>query len=90
MIVSERTRTIDATVFRIALIPTVKRQLVAVVEVDAFIPEMWRANIPQVDARWVESGVFRTKAYVLENRHSRALAQFLASGAHVLDLRDGA
>ncbi|UEP49634.1 hypothetical protein LMA00_07760 [Burkholderia ambifaria] len=88
MVISERTRTIDATVFRIARIATVKRQLIAAVEVDAFIPEMWRANIPQVDARWVEPGVFRTRAYVLENKKSRVLARFLTSGAHVMELRD--
>ena len=89
IVVSERTRTIDATVLRIARIATVKRQLIAAVEVDAFIPEMWRGSIPQIDARWVAPGVFRTRAYVLENRKSRVLAQFLESGAQVMDLGDG-
>lgn len=87
VIVSERTRTIDATVFRIARIVTVKRQLIAAVEVDAFIPEMWRTHIPQLDARWVGPGIFRTKAYVLENKKSDALARFLESGLSVMDLR---
>lgn len=84
----ERTREIDATVLRIARIVTVKRQLVAAVEVDAFIPEMYRAHIPKLDARWVEPDVFRTKAYVYRNRHSRELGQFLDSGALEIDLRD--
>lgn len=85
----ERTREIDATVFRIARIATVKRQLITAVEVDAFIPEMWRARIPQVDPRWVDpvEGIFRTKAYVYRNRKSSEMGQFLESGALVLDLR---
>ncbi|VWC91225.1 gp64 [Burkholderia lata] len=85
----ERTREIDATVFRIARIATVKRQLITAVEVDAFIPEMHRARMPKVDPRWVEPGVFRTRAYVYRNQKSPVLGRFLASGAHVLDLRDG-
>ncbi len=84
----ERTREIDATVFRIARIATVKRQLITAVEVDAFIPEMHRARIPQIDPRWIEPGVFRTKAYVYRNRHSRELSRFLDSGAPVLDLSE--
>ncbi len=84
----EHTREIDATVFRIARIATVKRQLITAVEVDAFIPEMWRARMPKADWRWVEPGVFRTKAYVYRNQKSRELGQFLASGALVLDLRE--
>lgn len=84
----ERTREIDATVFRIARIATVKSHLIAAVEVYAFIPEMHRARIPQVDERWVEPGVFRTKAYVVRNRNSRELRQFLESGAPAIDLRD--
>lgn len=88
MVIYERTREIDATVFRIARIATVKRQLIASVEVDAFIPEMYRTRIPQVDARWVEPGVFRTRAYVHRNRKSREMGQFLESGALVLDFRE--
>ncbi|KVF22926.1 hypothetical protein WJ06_10230 [Burkholderia cepacia] len=84
----ERTREIDATVFRIARIATVKRQLISAVEVDAFIPEMHRSRIPQIDPRWVAPGVFRTKAYVYRNRKSRELGQFLESGARVLNLED--
>ncbi|WP_244107995.1 hypothetical protein [Burkholderia diffusa] len=80
MVICERTRTIDATVFRIARIATVKRQLIAAVEVDAFIPEMYRSRLPQVDGRWIVPGVFRAKAYVLQNKKSEVLAQFLASG----------
>lgn len=88
IVFSEHKREIDATVFRIARIATVKRQLITAVEVDAFIPEMYRERIPQVDARWVEPGVFRTKAYVYRNRKSRELGQFLESGALEVDLRD--
>lgn len=80
IVICERTRTIDATVFRIARIATVKRQLIAAVEVDAFIPEMYRSRLPQIDGRWVEPGVFRAKAYVLQNKKCGVLAQFLASG----------
>lgn len=86
----ERTREIDATVFRIARIATVKRQLITAVEVDAFIPEMWRVRMPKADWRWVEPGVFRTKAYVYRNQKSRVLGQFLASSALEIDLRDEA
>lgn len=86
----ERTREIDATVFRIARIATVKRQLITAVEVDAFIPEMHRGRMPKTDPRWVEPGVFRTKAYVYRNQKCRALGQFLQSGAFQVDLRDGA
>ncbi|HIC7213970.1 hypothetical protein [Burkholderia stabilis] len=88
MVICERTRTIDATVFRIARIATVRRQLVAAVEVDAFIPEMYRSRLPQVDGRWIEPGVFRAKAYVLQNKKCEALAQFLESGAMEIDLRE--
>lgn len=88
MVTYERTRTIDATVFRIARIVTVKRQLIAAVEVDAFIPEMHRSRLPAVDGRWVEPGVFRAKAYVLQNKNSALLAQFMASGDHEWDVRD--
>lgn len=80
IVICERTRTIDATVFRILRIATVKRQLIAAVEVDAFIPEMHRSRLPSVDGRWVAPGVFRAKAYVLQNKKSEVLAQFLASG----------
>lgn len=80
IVICERTRTIDATVLRIARIATVKRQLIAAVEVHAFIPEMHRARLPKVDGRWVEPGVFRTKAYVLQNKKCDMLARFLASG----------
>ncbi|RQZ50911.1 hypothetical protein DIE17_03810 [Burkholderia sp. Bp9099] len=90
MVFSEHKREIDATVFRIARIATVKRQLIAAVEVDAFIPEMHRAHIAKCDPRWIEPGVFRTKAYVYRNRRSRELGQFLASGALEIDLRDEA
>lgn len=86
----ERTREIDATVFRIARIATVKRQLITAVEVDAFIPEMHRARMPKADPRWVEPGVFRTKAYVYRNQKSPELGRFLASEARVLDLRSEA
>lgn len=86
IVICERTRTIDATVFRIARIATVKRQLVAAVEVDAFIPEMYRSRLPRVDGRWVRPGVFRAKAYVLQNKKCDVLARFLASGDLVLDL----
>lgn len=86
----ERTREIDATVFRIARIATVKRQLITAVEVDAFIPEMHRARMPKTDPRWVEPGVFRTKAYVYRNQKCRALGQFLESGARQVDLREEA
>ncbi|WP_425320724.1 hypothetical protein [Burkholderia aenigmatica] len=86
----ERTREIDATVFRIARIATVKRQLITAVEVDAFVPEMHRARIPKIDPRWVDAveGIFRTKAYVYRNRKSRELGQFLESGARVIDVRE--
>lgn len=80
VVICERTRTIDATVLRVARIPTVKRQLIAAVEVDAFIPEMHRDRLPQVDGRWVGPGVFRTKAYVLQNKKCDVLARFLESG----------
>jgi len=86
----ERTREIDATVFRIARIATVKRQLITAVEVDAFIPDMYRVRLPKVDPRWVEPGVFRTKAYVYRNQKSHVLGQFLASGALEIDLRNEA
>lgn len=82
MVICEHTRTIDATVFRIARIATVKRQLIAAVEVDAFIPEMYRSRLPLVDGRWVGQGVFRAKAYVLQNKKCDVLARFLASGDH--------
>jgi len=88
MVICERTRTIDATVFRIARIATVKRQLIAAVEVDAFIPEMYRSRLPQVDGRWIEPGVFRAKAYVLQNKKCEVLVQFLQSGALEIDLRE--
>ncbi|PZW94285.1 hypothetical protein DFS13_120144 [Burkholderia sp. 28_3] len=84
----ERTREIDATVFRIARIATVKRQLITAVEVDAFIPEMHRGRMPKVDPRWVAPGVFRTKAYVYRNQKSRELAQFMDSGELVRNLED--
>lgn len=84
----ERTREIDATVFRIARIATVKRQLITAVEVDAFIPEMHRSRIPKVDPRWIAPGVFRTRAYVHRNQKSRELGQFLESGERVLNLED--
>ncbi|CAJ3355967.1 gp75 [Burkholderia pseudomallei] len=87
IIVCERKREIDATVFRIARIATVKRQLVAAVEVDAFIPEMHRSRIPECDGRWVELGVFRTKAYVHRNRHSGVLGAFIESGDSAWDVR---
>lgn len=90
MIVTEITRKIDATVFRLARIPTVKRQLVAAVEADVFIPEMYRAQIAKSDPRWVAPGVFRTKVYWVDNQKSRELGQFLAGGARVMDLRDEA
>ncbi|WP_256729998.1 hypothetical protein, partial [Burkholderia pseudomallei] len=83
----ERKREIDATVFRIARIATVKRQLVTAVEVDAFIPEMHRSRIPQCDGRWVEPGVFRTKAYAYRNRSSRVLGAFIKSGDDAWDVR---
>ncbi|MEB4632189.1 hypothetical protein OXV27_15285 [Burkholderia contaminans] len=85
----ERTREIDATVFRIARIATVTRQLITAVEVDAFIPEMHRVRMPKADPRWVELGVFRTRAFVYRNQKSPELGRFLASGARVLDLRVG-
>ncbi|RQV20644.1 hypothetical protein DF039_12450 [Burkholderia cenocepacia] len=84
----ENTRTLDATVFRIARIATVKRQLITAVEVDAFIPEMHRSRMPKVDPRWIAPGVFRTKAYVYRNQKSRELGRFLASGDRVLILED--
>lgn len=87
IIVCERKREIDATVFRIARIATVKRQLVTAVEVDAFIPEMHRSRIPQVDGRWVEPGVFRTKAYMYRNKTSRVLGAFIESGDAEWDVR---
>lgn len=90
IVFSEHTREIDATVFRIARIATVKRQLITAVEVDAFIPEMYRARIAKSDPRWIEPGVFRTRAYVYRNKKSRVLGQFLASGALEIDLRDEA
>ncbi|RQU96652.1 hypothetical protein DF040_03175 [Burkholderia cenocepacia] len=90
IVFSEHTREIDATVFRIARIATVKRQLITAVEVDAFIPEMHRTRMPKTDPRWVEPGVFRTKAYVYRNQKCRALGQFLESGALQVDLRNGA
>ncbi|WP_311012656.1 hypothetical protein [Burkholderia cenocepacia] len=73
--------------FRIARIATVKRQLITAVEVDAFIPEMHRTRMPKTDPRWVEPGVFWTKAYVYRNQKCRALGQFLESGALQVDLR---
>lgn len=84
----ERTREIDATVFRIARIATVKRQLITAVEVDAFIPEMYRGRIPKGDPRWIAPGVFRTKAYVYRNQKSRELGQFMDSGELVRNLED--
>ncbi|WP_436407561.1 hypothetical protein [Burkholderia vietnamiensis] len=84
----EQTREIDATVFRIARIATVKRQLITAVEVDAFIPEMHRGRIPKGDPRWVSPGVFRTRAYVYRNQKSRELEQFLASGDLVRNVED--
>ncbi|WP_232435410.1 hypothetical protein [Burkholderia ubonensis] len=88
MIVTEITRKIDATVFRLARIPTVKRQLVTAVEADVFIPEMYRTHIAKGDPRWVAPGVFRTKVYWVDNKKSRVLGQFLESGAFELDLRE--
>lgn len=88
MIVSEITRKIDATVLRLARVPTVKRQLVTAVEADVFIPEMHRTGIAPSDARWVGPGIFRTKIYWVDNQKSRVLGQFLASGALDMDLRD--
>ena len=88
LVICERTRTIDATIFRLMRIATVKRQLVAAVEVHAFIPEMHRSRIPKVDGRWIEPGVFRAKAYVLQNKKSEVLERFLASGDHQWDVTD--
>lgn len=76
-----------STTFRIARIATVKRQLVAAVEVDAFIPEMHRSRIPECDGRWVGPGVFRAKAYLRRNRHSRVLGAFIKSGDDAWDVR---
>ena len=90
MVITEITRKIDATVFRLARIPTVKRQLVAAVEADVFVPEMYRTHIAKGDPRWVAPGVFRTKLYWVDNQKSRVLGQFLASGALEIDLRDEA
>ncbi|WP_034207197.1 MULTISPECIES: hypothetical protein [Burkholderia] len=85
---SEMHRPLVTTVYRIARIPTVKRQLLVVVEVDAFIPERHRTHIAPSDPRWVRPGVLRTKAYWIDNKKSRALGQFLASDALEVDLRD--
>lgn len=85
---SEMHRPLVTTVYRIARIPTVKRQLLTVVEVDAFIPERHRTHIASSDPRWVEPGVLRTKAYWVDNKKSRVLGQFLESGAFELDLRE--
>ncbi|MBY4692761.1 hypothetical protein K6W21_01490 [Burkholderia latens] len=85
---SEMHRPLVTTVFRIGRIPSVKRQLLAVVEVDAFIPERHRTHIAPSDPRWVRPGVLRTKAYWIDNKKSQALGQFLTSDAPEIDLRD--
>ncbi|WP_088509064.1 hypothetical protein [Burkholderia ubonensis] len=85
---SEMHRPLVTSVYRIARISTVKRQLIAAVEVDAFIPECHRTHIAPSDTRWVEPGVFRTKAYWTDNKKSRVLGAFLESGDHVWDVRE--
>lgn len=77
---SEMHRPLVTTVYRIARIPTVKRQVLTVVEVDAFIPERHRTHIATCDPRWVEPGVLRTKAYWVDNKKSRVLGKFIESG----------
>ncbi|WP_232429270.1 hypothetical protein [Burkholderia ubonensis] len=48
---SEMHRPLVTSVYRIARILTVKRQLLTVVEVDAFIPERHRTHIASSDPR---------------------------------------
>ncbi|MGU7780513.1 hypothetical protein [Burkholderia sp. PU8-34] len=87
---SEMHRPLLTTVYRIARIPTVKRQLLTVVEVDAFIPERHRTHIAPSDLRWVAPGVLRTKAYWVDNKKSRILGPFIESGDWEWNLRDDA
>ncbi|WP_080433176.1 hypothetical protein [Burkholderia ubonensis] len=87
VISSEMHRPLVTTVYRIARIPTVKRQLLTVVEVDAFIPARHRTHISSSDPRWVEPGVLRTKAYWVDNKKSRVLGKFIESGDLQWDVR---
>jgi hypothetical protein len=74
---SEHTREIDATVFRIARIATVKRQLITAVEVDAFIPKCTgrvsrrviragSSGVPDKGLRLPQQEIARTRAVPCE------------------------
>ncbi|WJF91986.1 hypothetical protein QS306_14535 [Paraburkholderia bonniea] len=58
------------------------------VEVDAWIPERYRASIRATDPRWVEPGVYRTRAAIRGNE--RTLAPFLGSGDAQWDIPEAA
>jgi hypothetical protein len=68
---------LETTVNRLGL-PKVQNKERPFVWVDAWIPEDRRKGIPIMDHAWVEPGVYRTRAYVDDNR--KTLAPFLASG----------
>ncbi|SDR18797.1 hypothetical protein SAMN05443245_3417 [Paraburkholderia fungorum] len=79
-----RTRKIETTVYRVALVnnePGPKR-----VRVDVWVPEHHRGGFIPGDLSWVGDGIYRTFAYVDENRNT--LAAFLASGDQEWDVRE--
>lgn len=77
-----RTRKIETTVYRIALIDGSRPPRV---EVDAWIPEHYRGGFIPGDPGWIEEGVYRTYVLVRDNEHT--LAPFLASGDREWDVR---
>ncbi|QTB83673.1 hypothetical protein J3L14_20410 [Burkholderia pseudomallei] len=84
---AEMHRPLLTTVYRIARVVTVKRQLLTTVEVDAFIPERYRTHIAPSDIRWIAPDVFRTRAYWIDNKKSRVLGAFIESGDSEWDVR---
>lgn len=70
-------------VYRLAL-PRVQSKDRPFVWVDAWIPEDRRAGIPILDEAWIEPGVYRTRAYIDDNKNT--LAPFLESGLNEMEV----
>jgi hypothetical protein len=79
-----KTKKIETTVYRVALVDggrDPKR-----VWVDAWVPEHRRGGFIPGDLSWLGDGIYRTYAYVDDNRNT--LAAFLASGDLEWDVRE--
>ena len=79
------TAALETRVYRLAR-PTVQHTTRPFVWVDAWIPEDRRSGIPVLDDAWVRAGVYRTRAFIDDNK--KTLAPFLESGLDEMEVGD--